>query len=124
MEKAARRATRRKMHQTTVRFGEDLWISLEQEARRLGVSIAHYVRDAALRRLSYEAGRRHELQASEEPGKLPGLDVEALGAQERARSELSQSNAVWAQGRLARERAAELRSRSEDMRADRVRLKT
>jgi hypothetical protein len=103
MEKAARRTTPRKMHQTTVRFGEDLWTSLEQEARRLGVSIAHYVRDAALRRLSYEAGRRHELQASEEPRKLRELDLEALGAQERA---------------------AVLRSRSEDIRAQHVQLKT
>src|SRR5262249_39790670 len=32
----------RKMHQTTVRFGEDLWEALENECARLGVSVAQY----------------------------------------------------------------------------------
>jgi hypothetical protein len=57
---------RRKMHQTTVRFGGDLWGALEVEAKRLGVSVAQYVRDAALRRLSYEAGRRDEIRGARE----------------------------------------------------------
>jgi hypothetical protein len=46
------------MHQTTVRFGCELWEQLENEAERSGVSVAHYVRDAALARLAYTAGAR------------------------------------------------------------------
>lgn len=57
------------MHQTTVRFGPDLWQALEQEAQRLGVSVAQYVRDSALARLAYTQGvlgrsdRRHAKSA-------------------------------------------------------------
>lgn len=45
------------MHQTTVRFGPDLWDEIEHEAARAGVSVAQYVRDAALMRVSYTRGR-------------------------------------------------------------------
>jgi hypothetical protein len=45
------------MHQTTVRFGPDLWEEISVEARRAGVSVAQYVRDAALMRVSYTRGR-------------------------------------------------------------------
>jgi hypothetical protein len=45
------------MHQTTVRFGPDLWEEIAVEARRAGVSVAQYVRDAALMRVSYTRGR-------------------------------------------------------------------
>jgi hypothetical protein len=47
----------RKMHQTTVRFGPDLWQELASEAQRAGVSVAQYVRDAALMRVAYTRGR-------------------------------------------------------------------
>jgi len=47
----------RKMHQTTVRFGPDLWQAIELEAQRAGVSVAQYVRDSALMRVSYTRGR-------------------------------------------------------------------
>jgi hypothetical protein len=47
----------RKMHQTTVRFGPDLWQEISAEADRAGVSVAQYVRDAALMRLAYTRGR-------------------------------------------------------------------
>jgi len=47
----------RKMHQTTVRFGPDLWQELAAEAQRAGVSVAQYVRDAALMRVAYTRGR-------------------------------------------------------------------
>jgi hypothetical protein len=46
------------MHQTTVRFGPDLWQALERESSELGISVAQYVREAALARLMYTAGRR------------------------------------------------------------------
>lgn len=52
------------MHQTTVRFSADLWAALEAEARRLGVSVAHYVREAALARLMYTSGRRGDRSAA------------------------------------------------------------
>ena len=48
---------RRKMHQTTERFGSDLWDEISLEAERAGVSVAQYVRDAALMRVSYTRGR-------------------------------------------------------------------
>jgi hypothetical protein len=56
----------RKMHQTTVRFGPDLWEALENECRHLGVSVAQYIREASLTRLVYAAGRRgdHEFEHS------------------------------------------------------------
>jgi len=95
------------MHQTTVRFGADLWHALETETGALGVSIAQYVRDAALSRLAYDAGQTNEFVP--EPA--------AAAAQERAESETSASTALHAQSRQARSRAAELRARAERTRA-------
>src|SRR4051812_37788442 len=46
-----------RMHQTTVRFGPDLWEALEAECSRLGISAAQYVREASVARLAYTAGR-------------------------------------------------------------------
>ena len=46
------------MHQTTLRFGADLWQTLEREAAAARVSVAQYVRDAALMRVTYDAARR------------------------------------------------------------------
>jgi hypothetical protein len=51
------------MHVTTVRFGEDLWEQLEREASREGVSVAQYVRDAALLRIATVAERRGDEKA-------------------------------------------------------------
>jgi len=116
----------RKMHQTTVRFGEDLWEALEHECARLGVSVAQYLREAALTRLVYAAGRRgddeFELALDVATGTQPArpedqLDLETLGApassaasaQERAQRQFAESAALAAQGRLARQRARELR---------------
>jgi hypothetical protein len=42
------------MRATTVRFSHDLWHQLEREAQRAGVSVAQFVRDAALIRLTWE----------------------------------------------------------------------
>jgi hypothetical protein len=90
------------MRQTTVRFGVDLWADLEREAERGGVSAAQYIRDATLARIAYSAGARSE------PG--PGAaaqtaDSPAITAVSKARERVSDSQAVWAQARLARERA-------------------
>jgi hypothetical protein len=82
----------RKMHQTTVRFGADLWEALEIECAQLGVSVAQFVRESALARLMYMAGRRGE----------SAYDA----AFERATLE---DAGPWAQGQVARRRGRELR---------------
>jgi hypothetical protein len=126
--------TTRKMHQTTVRFGADLWETLEEECSTLGVSVAQFVREAALTRLMYVAGRRGDpdysralelsdasTPASADPGETGGPDRDdaplaiaaAHGATGRSARELSASSALWAQGRQARRRAQELRRESE-----------
>lgn len=46
------------MHASTVRFGDDLWAEIEREAAREGVSVAQFVRDAALLRVATLAARR------------------------------------------------------------------
>ncbi|HEX4734022.1 MAG TPA: hypothetical protein VH247_06375 [Thermoleophilaceae bacterium] len=53
------------MHQTTLRFGPDLWEALEQECALLGVSVAQFVRESALARLAYTAGRRRDVDYAE-----------------------------------------------------------
>jgi hypothetical protein len=100
------------MHQTTVRFGSDLWAALVSESIRSGVSVAQYVRDAALARLALAADRE---RGSEQPGfpapiaagGEPVRPVEPIGA------ELSGAEAVRAQGQLARDRARRLRTETD-----------
>ncbi len=53
------------MHATTVRFSDDLWELLEREAKGQGVSVAQFVRDAALMRVASVMGKRGELDADE-----------------------------------------------------------
>ena len=48
------------MRATTIRFTPELWTLLQREASREGVSVAQYVRDAALFRVAYSAGVRRE----------------------------------------------------------------
>jgi GAF domain-containing protein len=48
------------MHATTVRFTDDLWELLEGEAARQGVSVAQFVRDAALLRVASVMAKRGE----------------------------------------------------------------
>src|SRR3954453_6462806 len=48
------------MHQTTLRFGHSLWSDLDEAARDAGVSIAQYVREAAVARLANPVGREQE----------------------------------------------------------------
>jgi hypothetical protein len=119
------------MHQTTVRFGTDLWEALEEECARLGVSVAQFLREAALARMMYAAGRRGDdgLQIAlnrvtggypVDPGEDPrSQEMNAAAApaqsatspQERAFLESSDAAALQAQSRLARRRAQELRAR-------------
>jgi hypothetical protein len=123
MENPTRTSARKKMHQTTVRFGDDLWRALEVEAESLGVSVAQYVRDAALSRLSYDAGRDNPfVPALVNDG--PARPSEVRSARDRASDELSDSAALAAQSRQARSRAADLRARAESTRAKLVHLRT
>jgi len=41
---------------TTIRFPNDLWETLESEAKKQRISVAQYVRDAALYRVAFSAG--------------------------------------------------------------------
>jgi hypothetical protein len=98
------------MHQTTVRFGSDLWDQLEREARQSGVSAAQYVRDATLARLAHTAAQRGEPAfGTAEPVVEPLLEGSAAIAEVEADEARFGSAAVWAQARLARERSRELR---------------
>jgi hypothetical protein len=122
------------MHQTTVRFGPDLWEALEHECGRLGVSAAQYVREAAVGRLAYTAGRTGAVRAYEQAlvaaGAMP-LEPRARAITEDADPALRlvetvqaaatatalDTSAVGAQGRLARARSREIRQQSERLRA-------
>lgn len=53
------------MHATTVRFTDDLWELLEREAAAQGVSVAQFVRDAALLRVASVMARRGDEGADE-----------------------------------------------------------
>ena len=107
------------MHQTTVRFSADLWEELETECFELGVSIAQYLREAAVARVAYSAARRGDIVyggALEE-----AIQARAGSARERAFTEIEPTEAVLAQSKMARERARQLRVRSERARAKRAR---
>jgi hypothetical protein len=124
------------MHQTTVRFGPDLWEALEEECSSLGVSVAQFLREAALARLAYTAGRRGDVEyakayvqagtadadgASEDvsdprgPATAPRRanrtpnQMEAGEQRDAAAAVKAQSELVWRRSRDLREQAAELR---------------
>jgi hypothetical protein len=103
----------RKMHQTTVRFGPDLWEALEEECAELGVSVAQFVRDAALTRLMYMAGRRGDsvyeralerLGSVREPGRQPSPEPSAEPETEASKRERGETEMVdaWDRGEARR----------------------
>ena len=59
------------MRATTIRFPNDLWDQLEREAKKQGISVAQYVRDAALYRVAFSAGVASEEEARNDPGGKP-----------------------------------------------------
>ena len=118
-----------RMHQTTLRFGSDLWEALEVECERLGVSAAQYLREAAVARLAYSAGRRGDPAYEEAlvaagvpltPGRAPGRDNGAFGPAECARAitieNQDESSAVRSQSELVQKHAREVRDRSRALR--------
>jgi hypothetical protein len=54
------------MRATTIRFTPELWELLQREAEREQVSVAQYVRDAALFRVAYGAGVRGDREPAAE----------------------------------------------------------
>jgi hypothetical protein len=59
------------MRATTIRFPNDLWEQLEREAKKQGISVAQYVRDAALYRVAFSAGAASENNSHEQGGLRP-----------------------------------------------------
>jgi hypothetical protein len=105
------------MHQTTLRFGPELWAQLEEAAGEAGVSIAQYVREAAVARLALAAAREdlaRERAAAPHPSFSGARDARATSERE-----LDSAQALWQQSRLARARAQELRNQAERRRRER-----
>jgi hypothetical protein len=102
------------MHQTTVRFGGDLWRDLEAEAGLAGVSVAQFIRDSALARVVYSRARRGDdkLDAAFDVPDQPQPVTEARAARDITKSAIQASTAVQYQGEQARRRARELREQS------------
>jgi hypothetical protein len=116
----------RKMHQTTVRFGPDLWAELAEEAERSGVSVAQFIRDAALMRVSYMRGRRGDPyydaavdDAAALDGEVPPSARSAERARQRAGETGEATRALGSQNRQARLRAERLREQARAQRRDR-----
>ena len=87
------------MRATTVRFSEDLWQLLDDEATRQGISAAQFVRDAAIVRLAFLAGRRGDAESEQ------SIETIAERAVRRQQNGRGGDTAV-----LAPERLAELHS--------------
>jgi hypothetical protein len=106
------------MHQTTVRFGPDLWDEIAVEAERAGVSVAQYVRDAALMRVSYTRGRDGDphYQAALELIAAARADsdafAESTAARARSREVLEEALALASENRQARRHGREIREDS------------
>ena len=79
------------MHQTTVRFDPEVWAALDEEAARLGVSTAQYVREAAVARLAYGLGRRGDraFERALVAAGSTGDELEWSGGREPLEAELS-----------------------------------
>jgi hypothetical protein len=73
------------MRATTIRFSSELWSVLEREARREGVSVAQYVRDAALFRVAYGLGERSS-RVRRVPDEAPRAELKRDGPRAVERS--------------------------------------
>ena len=107
------------MHQTTVRFGPDLWGEIAIEAERAGVSVAQYVRDAALMRVSYTRGRDGDphYKAALELAAMAQADLvtsKSAETRRQLRHTLEDAAALAAQNRQAMRHSRELLSDAAD----------
>jgi len=59
------------MRATTIRFPNDLWEQLELEAKKQGISVAQFVRDAALYRVAFSAGAAREAGSQNDHAERP-----------------------------------------------------
>ena len=103
----------RRMHQTTVRFGPDLWADIATQAERAGVSVAQYVRDAAMMRVAYTMGRdrdaHYEAARTGAARGAPGIGSSAPDFARHGR----ESQAQRAETRQARREAQALRDETD-----------
>ncbi|WP_022928052.1 hypothetical protein [Patulibacter americanus] len=114
------------MHQTTIRFGSDLWRALSGAAEEQGTSVAQYVREAAVARMAQESaagGRSREATAgvadTDRRRGAEGSRYASRGAAARStsRDQVEGSRAVWAQGQQARAQARAVREEAARIRA-------
>jgi hypothetical protein len=114
------------MHQTTIRFGSDLWRALSRAAEEQGTSVAQYVREAAVARMAQGSGfggaagaatagaadtdRRRSAAGTPDAGR-------SAAARSASRDQVESSQAVWAQGEQARAQARAVREESARIRA-------
>jgi hypothetical protein len=114
----------RAMKVTTVRFGADLWALLEHEAALAGVSVAHYIREAALARAAFAAGSRagapedllaswsHSTLTAGHPHARHAVDTQRLIAaltRSQTRETIEEAAALRGETRQARRKALETR---------------
>lgn len=103
------------MRATTVRFGEDLWAMLEQEAARSGMSAAQFVREATILRLAMLAGMRGDEAAQTT---LAAVAQQAQRPRSNGNGDDPVARAVADRGRLAALRRTGLMDSEPDERFD------
>jgi hypothetical protein len=113
------------MHQTTLRFGADLWEQIEREAAAVGVSTAQFVREAALARVAYTAGRRGDAEydaalVHASTSLAARATRQKPATVERSARESDSSVALWSsQAAQPRRRSQAVRERAATIRATR-----
>jgi len=105
------------MHQTTVRFGPDLWEDIEVEAERAGVSVAQYVRDSAMMRVAYTRGRDGDPHYEAALESITPEGTAAADHPDWTSGARSDAAALRAETRQARRQARALRIQSQQRRA-------
>lgn len=121
------------MKVTTVRFSEDLWAAVADEAEKAGVSASQFIREAALARAAAAAGARGELLFDAFPAGIHDalrMDLlpedrqatiqEAVNSVSRAlaASARSDAQAVRAESQQARRASSAIRKRIPPRRSD------
>jgi hypothetical protein len=95
------------MKVTTVRFSDDLWTAISEEAEIAGVSASQFIREAALARAAAAAGARGELP-------FPSLSTTIEATHETASDEVELQAALVT---LSRALAGSFRTDSQALRA-------